>query len=534
MGLTIAARLLAGILALMVPTEAAQAQKPGGILKVYHIETPPSASLLEETTNSAAIPFMGIYNNLVMFDPAQERNTLASIVPDLAKSWAWSPDARRLTMQLNDGVTWHDGKSFSSADVKCTWDMLQGRSPARQGMRKHPRELWWHNLAEVTADGPAAVTFHLQRPQPSFLMLLAAGYQPGYPCHVTPAVMRRQPVGTGPFEFVSMKPNESITLKRNARYWKLGHPFLDGIEYTIMANRATRILAFTSGNVDLTFPSGDVSVPLLQTIKAQVPAANCKLAPTNVAGNLIVNPGKPPFDDPRLRRAMQIAIDRPAFVQIISEGHAITGGALLPPPAGQWGLPPEQLLDLPGYGPDLAQRRSEAQAIMRSLGYGPDKPLRVKIEARNLVNYRDPAIILIDQLKQIYIEATLELVETAVWSAKVQRGDYTIGMNMTGSGIDDPDSNFYENYTCNSARNITRYCNPEIDRLIDAQSAELDPVRRQRRVWEIDRRLQLDGARPMIMHNVAATCMHPYVKGLVLPVNTVYNHWRMENVWLDR
>lgn len=527
-------RLATAVLPWAFMAGAALAEKPGGILKVYHIDTPPSASLLEETTNSATIAFMAVYNNLVMFDPAKEHNTLDTIVPDLAASWAWSEDATQLKMQLREGVTWHDGRPFSSADVKCTWEMLLGRSAERQAMRKHPRELWWQNIAGVTVEGPAVITFQLKRPQPSFLALLAAGYTPVYPCHVPPTTMRRQPIGTGPFVFVAMKPNESITLKRNQRYWKPNRPLLDGIEFTIIANRATRILAFTTGSIDLTFPNGDVSIPLLKTIKAQVPSAICKIMPTNVAGNLIVNREKPPFDKPGIRRAMQLAIDRKAFIDIISEGQALQSGALLPPPFGQWGMPDEMRATIPGYGNDLDERRAEAMSLMRSEGYGPDRPLKIKVSTRNVTNYRDPAVILIDQLKQIFIAGELELIDSGVWDGRILRGDYSVGLNMTGGGVDDPDVNFYENYTCNSVRNITRYCNPALDKLIDQQSMERDRARRQQLVWDIDRQLQQDGARPLIMHNVAATCMQAYVKGLVLPVNSVYNSWRFENVWLDR
>ena len=92
-------------------------------------------------------------------------------------------------------------------------------------------------------------TFHLNRPQPAFLALLASAYSPIYPCHVPPAQMRQHPIGTGPFKFVEYKPNEGIKLARNPEYWKPGRPYLDGIEYTIISNRSTAILAFIAGNV---------------------------------------------------------------------------------------------------------------------------------------------------------------------------------------------------------------------------------------------------------------------------------------------
>jgi peptide/nickel transport system substrate-binding protein len=196
-------------------------------------------------------------------------------------------------------------------------------------------------------------------------------------------------------------------------------------------------------------------------------------------------------------------------------------------------MPKAMLEELPGLG-DLAKSRAEARKIMESLGYGPDKPLKVKVATRNIPIYRDPAVILIDQLKQIYIEGELEAIDTPVWHAKVARKDYQVGMNLTGLGVDDPDVNFYENFTCKSERNYTGYCNPDVEKLIDTQSRETDREKRKKIVWEVDRKLAEDGARPVIMHNVENTCWQPHVKGIVLQHNSIYNSWRFEDIWLDK
>jgi peptide/nickel transport system substrate-binding protein len=109
----------------------AQAQKPGGVLRVYHRDSPASMSIHEEGTNSVSIPMMAVFNNLVLYDQHVAQNSLDTIVPELAESWSWSEDGTRLTFKLRDGVKWHDGKPFTSADVKCTWDLLTGRAAER-------------------------------------------------------------------------------------------------------------------------------------------------------------------------------------------------------------------------------------------------------------------------------------------------------------------------------------------------------------------------------------------------------------------
>ena len=121
-----------------------------------------------------------------------------------------------------------------------------------------------------------------------------------------------------------------------------------------------------------------------------------------------------------LRRAIAMTIDHKAFIDILGEGQGDVGTAMLPGPEGLWAMPKEMMEKLPGYGPNVEQRREEARQIMQSLGYGPDKPLTVKISARNLPIYRDQAAILSDQLKQIWIDTEIELVETANWLASAQ------------------------------------------------------------------------------------------------------------------
>jgi peptide/nickel transport system substrate-binding protein len=208
--------------------------------------------------------------------------------------------------------------------------------------------------------------------------------------------MRQHPIGTGPFRFVEFKPNESIKLARNPDYWKPGRPWLDGIEYTIIPNRSTAILALTAGKFDLTFPY-EVTVPLMKDVTSQAPQAVCELVPSNASTNLLVNREAPPFDNPDLRRALALALDRKSFIDILAEGQGDIGGAMQPPPAGVWGMPPDVLATIPGYGPDIAKNRAEARAIITKLGYGPDKRLAIKVAARNIAGYRDPAIILIDR-----------------------------------------------------------------------------------------------------------------------------------------
>jgi peptide/nickel transport system substrate-binding protein len=264
------------------------AQKQGGTLRISHRDNPPSASIHEESTISVNQPFMGVFNNLVFFDPKEKVNSPDHIVPELAESWSYNPDQTQLTFKLRQGVKWHDGKPFTSADVKCTWDALAGHVAEDKAIiRKNPRKLWYSNLKEVKTNGDFEVTFVLGRPQPSFLVMLAGGYSPVYACHVPDRVMRSKPIGTGPFKVVDFKRNESIKLVKNTDYWKKGLPYLEAIDWKIVPNRSTRMLGFVSGEFDMTFDS-DVTFPLLKDVKAQKADAVCEARPTNVNSNILV------------------------------------------------------------------------------------------------------------------------------------------------------------------------------------------------------------------------------------------------------
>ena len=229
-----------------------------------------------------------------------------------------------------------------------------------------------------------------------------------------------------------------------------------------------------------------------------------------------------------------LTLDRKSFIDILGQGEGEIGGALLPPSEGVWGMPAERLQTLPGYSGDVQKNRAAAQAIMQKLGYGPDKRLPVKISTRNLAVYRDPAAILIDQLKEIYIDGELETVETANWVPKLMRKDYKVGLNVLGTAVDDPDVYFKQNYVCSSARNYMSYCDKEFDKMVDQQSMEADPGKRKKLAWDADYKLQQDLARPIIYHLRAATCWQPEVQGLTMMTNSQYNGWRFEDVWLDK
>jgi peptide/nickel transport system substrate-binding protein len=509
----------------------ASAQKSGGVLRIYARDNPPSASIHEETTSSTLTPFMPMFNNLVVFDQQTKRSEPGNIRPDLATQWTWDSSGRSLTFKLHAGVTWHDGKPFTSADVKCTWDTVRGKRDA--GWRKDPRAAWYTNLEDVVTNGDLEVTFKLGRPQPSFLSYLASGFSPVYPCHVDGRTMRTAPIGTGPFVLAEFKPNELIRLIKNRAYFKKGKPHLDGITYRIIPNQGTRVLAFATNEFDMTW--NDVTEEISKDILKQQPKAVCEIPVTPTTGQLLVNPKAEALKDPRFRKALALLVDRAAINTVTSQGKAKIGGVMMSPPDGAWGLTPQQLAEAPGYGSDVEKNRAAAKKLMQELGYGPDKPLKLKMMVVNRANQTTPTVLFIDQLRTAYIDASMDAVDISVWTQRVSRvADYELSYWSSAPALDDPDAIFYEGYKCGSPRNYSGYCDKKTDEMIDEQSQTTDPAKRRTLVQAIDRKLQMESARPVIHGSTLGHCKYPHVKGVVHATNSIYNTFRYEDAWLDK
>ena len=435
------------ILGITLAVTPALAQKQGGTLRIYHRDNLPSGSIHEEATISTVQPFMAVFNNLVMFDQAKKLNSTETIVPDLAESWAWDATKTKLTFKLRQGVKWHDGKPFTAKDVQCTWNKLTGKDTA-DDFRRNPRAIWCQNLKEVTVNGDHEATFVLGRPQPSLLNMFASGYTPVYPCHVSTKDMRTNPDRHRALQVRRVQARRRGQVRAQSRLLEEGPALrrrhrVEGDREPLDAHpglRRRRVRHDVLGR--------RVTVPLLKDVTAQAPKAICELAPTYVSTNLIINPTAAPFNDAKVRKAMALALDRKAIIDILSQGKHALSGVMLPPPEGQWGMPPDDAARSCRAMRPTSRRAAPRRArSWRASATASSKPLKVKVSTRNIAIYRDPAVILIDQLKNIHIDGELEVVDTSIWHAKVTRKEYSVGLNLTGVGVDDPDVNLYENYS---------------------------------------------------------------------------------------
>src|SRR5262245_61933437 len=208
-GLGLAAILVA---ALGAPA-GGQAPKRGGILNTLVIEDPPGFSIHEAATVSTVWPMSPCYSNLVYFDPLKAQETVDTVIPELAERWSWQDGHRNLVFFLRKNVKWHDGQPFTARDVKYTFDVVREAKDAPAKLRLSPRKDWSANIEAIEAADPHTVVFRLKRPQPSLLLMLAAGYSPIYPAHVPLADLRQRCVGTGPFRLKEYVRGQYIDLE---------------------------------------------------------------------------------------------------------------------------------------------------------------------------------------------------------------------------------------------------------------------------------------------------------------------------------
>ncbi len=522
---------LAALALAAAPVAHADAPKRGGVLTSVLIEDPPGLLIHESATVSNVWPMSPCYSNLVLFNPAKALESVDTVIPELAEKWSWQDNYRNLVFFLRKNAKWHDGKPFTSRDVKYTFDVVREAADAPAKLRLSARKDWYANVEAIEAADPHTVVFRLKRPQPSMLLMLASGYSPIYPAHVPLAELRQKCTGTGPFKQKEYARGQFIELERNPNYFVPERPYLDGIRYLIIGERGTRLAALQAGRVEAFVPL-EMTKAMADTARKNAPSLVISDVGQNGSDNVIINHKRAPFDNVSVRRAVSLAMDRASYVQGVRHNGAVVGAGLMPKPLGFWGLAGDDLKALPGYR-SAAVDKAEAKRLLAAAGYGPGKPLRFEMVTRTLPIYLDVASFVADQLHQVGIEVTIKQLDSGAWFPALARREFTIGANLTAGGFDDPDAYLFENYKCGSSRNYTDYCSEAMDKMIEQQSQELDRGKRFKLVAEIQKKLEAEVARPMLGWRKEYFAHWPHVKGLVAH-NSLYNYGRMQDVWLDK
>src|SRR4029453_1244602 len=419
----------------------------GGELTLRLREDLPQGFAINETaTISTMWPAMPCFSNLALFDPLKPTHSVDTIIGELAERWSWEDNYRSLVFFLRTGVKWHDGKPFSSRDVKFTFDLLRESPDAPAKLRINPRRDWYANLEAVDAVDPQTVVFRLKHPQPSLLLMLASGFTPIYAAHVPPASYRAGCVGTGPFKVKDWRKGEFVEYVKKPGYFVKGRPYLDGLRYLIIAERGTATAALQAGRGDGAVP-GDTPKGIADQLKKAVPSLVVTPVNTSVLDHLVINTRKPPFDDVKLRQAVSRAVDRRALVTAVYQGGAVLGASMPPRPHGVWGILDTELRALPGYGDPNAER-AKARALLAEAGFGPNKPLKIAMLTRGLPAFADLGSFVVGELKRVGIDGSLRQVDSSQWYPLLTRGEFEVGTDRNGLEPDDPDANFFDVLRC--------------------------------------------------------------------------------------
>jgi peptide/nickel transport system substrate-binding protein len=429
----------------------------------------------------------------LIFSSLVARDTQMNVGPDLATSWD-TPDPLTYVFHLRHGVKFHDGRAFTSADAKYTFDSIL------TGAVISPKRGTFPMVASIEAPDPYTVVFHLREPFSSFLWNLT---RPGI--GIVPAGSGKEeandPVGTGPFRVVSVAQDEEIVLERNPDYFG-GAPKIQRVRFKVVPEAIVRALELRKGSADI----GGVNAltPDMVLALTKEPDIFAEEQPGTQFAYVAFN-----FDDPVLarrevRQALAFATDRETLIRYLLRGEARPAGSLLPP--NHWAYEPD--VAQYGYDPKRAEQLLEAAGFARGTD-GTRIHLTLKTSTEESTRLLGEALA--DEWSKVGVALQLRPLENATFLADIGRGNFQLYTLRWVGANNDPD---IFRYVFSSKRmwpdgaNRGHYRNPSLDKLIDEQSVEMDLAKRKTLLSQIQRIVAED---------------EPYI-----------NLWYMDNVCVHR
>jgi len=466
----------------MTPDARAE-EKPryGGIMRVAIEGDPPSLDMHQEGTFLVMIPMGNVYNTLIKHHPHHHDD----IVGDLAESWSRSEDGMTYTFKLRQGVKFHDGTDFTSADAKASWDKIVFPPKTVTSNRRSLYQMVKH----IEAPDPYTLVFRLHYPAASFIPTMALPYNFIYSkarLDEDPNWYKRNAMGTGPFKLKDLRRGAYLEVERNPTYWKEGLPYLDGIKYYMIKDTSARAKSVRTGRTDVElrgFPPAEV-----EAMKKQMGDKLVVRYPRiNIQWGVAFNHKQKPFDDERVRKALSLAIDRYDMAKVLDplSGLSIVGGALHPD--SKFALPMEELQQMPGFGKDHEANLAEAKRLLAEAGY-PNGFKTVLSNRAIKLPYIDFGVYLVSSWKKIGVEAEHVLKESAVYIKDSRNHNFVLNVDPLGSPSKDPDV-ILQNFITDGTGNYGLISDPEVDALYKKQQVELDEQKRIELVQEAQRKV---------------------------------------------
>ncbi len=500
---------------------AEQPEKGGTIVWAVH-ESMPHFDIHGDGSYILAQPVGPLYNSLLTFDLYDDEK----IVGDLAERWEVAPDGKQITFALRKGVKFHDGADFTCADAQYSIEKMADPK------RSYPTivGILEKVFVSATCHDDFTLVVALKQPSAAILALLADSHTVMMKAGIAEQVDRKDPkflVGTGPFKYKSYTPGVDFRAERNPHYWKPGVPHIDGYQAVVMPDLTRIFASFRARQLTMTGIGRHLEKPEADILKRDFPDAVVALGPRAGWDSFVMHHGRPPFNDPRVRKAVALATDREKMIEIGAEGWGVLGGYI--GPHTPYGLPSEELKQYPQFGDDMAKRQAEAKRLLAEAGYA--QGLDVELVLRRGPLYERGALSRQDDLKKVGINIHITLLDTAGFRERTQKGDFQAYTVLSAVPIDEPDL-YYARLVCDSASNYGKYCNPEFDQLFQAQSQTFDVQKRAEITRKMEHILLRDVPDDRGFYWKSAMAYWDRVKQWP-PIRgtTVYNFGKFEQVW---
>jgi peptide/nickel transport system substrate-binding protein len=523
----VTALLLAAALAAASGAVLAQAPQSGGLLKFAVGAEPPNYDCHANSSFAFIHPVRPHYSTLLEFDTAK----YPAIRGDLAESWTVAKDGLTYTFKLRKGVKFHDGSAFSSEDVKATYDRIRKPPPTVRSLR----EASYSDISAIETPDPNTVIFKLSKPNASML----ANFASPWDCIYSAARLKQDPrfperniMGTGPFVFEEHVAGSHWRGRKFKDYFEKGKPYLDGF-LAIFISGAPMVNALAAGEVLGEF-RGHSPADRDRIVKALGTKAVVQESPWVCSLVVTFNTKKKPFDDPRVRRALSLGIDRWGGAQALSRVALVrhVGGVLRP--GYDLAASEKELLSYPGFSKDINASRAQAKKLLQEAGV-PN--LTFTLTNRNVaMPYTPVGVFLIDQWRQMGVNVKHEQLETKLYLAAQQRDNPTFdaALDFNCDFMDEPNLQLIKFLSHDrSSINYAQQTDRVLDDLYDKQSGELDKKKRYALLREFEKRA-LDQAYtiPTIWwHRIIVT--HKELKGWhITPSHYVGQD--LADVWLER
>jgi ABC-type transport system substrate-binding protein len=472
-----------------------------------------------------------MFDNLIRRDP---RDGGKAIIPDLAYGWEIAKDRKTYTFHLRKGIPFHDGAEMTSEDVKATFDRIV-KPPTGISI---PRSILFRAVSEVTAPDKYTIVFKLSepRPPPFIMSAIASGWN---------VIVRKKTLednnynlrkvwpypGTGPFKTVRRVENEIWVVEKNKDYWNKGLPYLDGIEFYNLVPFSPELgSGILAGRVDY----GRVTDPV--TFKKAQATKGMSVSSFNqsVIHATYTNTKKQPMADPRVRRAMHLALDRPTLIEAIKDVAPMQIGGFMYP-FSDLATPKAELVKRIGYQDDPAAAEKEAKALMAAAGY-PNGIQGLDYLIRDLASYHVWSQAIQAMLQQtLNITCNLRYVVESVWFDDIANGHFDLAIGAVVSTLLDPSDYFNAWYRTGGPQNYSTYSNAQVDTLIDQIDREVDPAKRQATIRQVEAIFEQDPPLLPVAWEKIDDIWYNYVKGL-RPDDYfgAYDVCRQDTFWMDK